>query len=85
MATHKGAIAGGRRGDELLVDRSFHTASPAEADAVVVAGGAGLADDPAVITYLQSAYRHHKPIAAWGDGTELLDRGRHRPLTSPAS
>ena len=30
-------------GDELTVDRSFHTASSAEADAVVVAGGAGLA------------------------------------------
>ena len=48
IATHKGAIAGRRAADELTVDRSFHTASSAEADAVVVAGGAGLATNPAV-------------------------------------
>ena len=73
IATHKGAIkGGGRRADELVVDRSFHTASSAEGDAVVVAGGAGLADTPAALTYVQSAFRHHKPIAAWGDGAELL-------------
>ena len=58
--------------DELVVDRSFHTASSAEADAVVVADGAGLANDPAVITYVQSAHRHFKVIAAWGDGAGLL-------------
>ena len=73
VATHKGAIAGGgRRVDEVTVDRSFHTSSSAEADGLVVAGGAGLAENPAVITYVQSAYRHFKPIAAWGDGAELL-------------
>jgi catalase len=79
IATHKGAIAG-RGGDEpnapteLTVDRSFHTASSAEADAVVVADGAALADDPIARSYVESAYRHHKTLAAWGDGTELLDR-----------
>jgi catalase len=73
VATHKGAIAGGgRRADELTVDRSFHTASSAEADAVIVAHGANIASNPAVLTYVQSAYRHFKPIAAWGDGEELL-------------
>ena len=73
VATHKGAIAGpGRRTDSLTVDRSFHTASSAEADAIVVAAGAGLADNPAVLTWVQSAYRHFKPIAAWGDGEDLL-------------
>src|SRR5688572_13791924 len=73
IATHKGAIAGpGRRADELTVDRSFHTASSAEADAIVVAAGAGLADNPAALTWVQSAYRHFKPIAAWGDGEDLL-------------
>ena len=72
VATHKGRIAGKRESDVLLVDRSFHTACAAEADALVVAGGAGLADDPGVIAYVQEAYRHHKPIAAWGDGAELL-------------
>jgi catalase len=73
IATHKGPIsAGGRRRDSLVVDRSFHTASSAEADAVVVASGTGLADNPAVMTYVQSAFRHFKPVAAWGDGQDVL-------------
>ena len=73
VATHKGAIRGaGRKADELTVDRSFHTASSAEADAFVVASGAGLADNPAAMTWLQSAFRHYKPIFAWGDGEQLL-------------
>jgi catalase len=58
----------------MTVDRSFHTASSAEADAVVVAAGARLADDPAAITYVQSAFRHHKTVGAWGDGGDLLER-----------
>ncbi|HEX4490519.1 MAG TPA: catalase [Acidimicrobiia bacterium] len=70
VATHKGAIVTGDR--ELTVDRSFHTSSSAEADAIVVAGGAALADDPIAQTYVQSAYRHHKTIGAWGDGVALL-------------
>jgi catalase len=73
IATHKGAIAA-RDGSEITVDRSFHTASSAEADAIVVADGAGLADDPIAQTYVASAYRHHKTMAAWGDGVELLTR-----------
>jgi catalase len=74
VATHKGAIAGGgRRLDELTVDRSFHTSSTAECDAVVVASGTGLSTNPAVVSAVQIAYRHCKPVAAWGDGTEVLD------------
>ncbi len=75
IAPHKGTIkAGGRKADEVAVDRSFHTSSSAEADAVVVAGGTAalLAADPGVLTYVQSAFRHHKPIGAWGDGAEVL-------------
>jgi catalase len=80
IATHKGAIAGSGRAEagglkELTVDRSFHTASSAEADAIVVADGAALADDPIARSYVESAYRHHKTLAAWGDGVELLNRG----------
>jgi catalase len=83
IATHKGAIrAGGRRQDQLVVDRSFHTASSAEADAVVVAGGTGLATDPAVTTFVQSAFRHFKPIGAWGDGEQLLANAGIEP-TAP--
>ncbi|HEY0520001.1 MAG TPA: catalase [Ilumatobacteraceae bacterium] len=73
VATHKGTIAGpGRRADRLTVDRSFHTSSCVECDAVVVAGGANFIENPAVITWIQTAYRHFKPIAAWGDGEQLL-------------
>jgi catalase len=73
IATHKGAISGGARGrDSIVVDRSFHTARSVEADAVIVAGGVALADNPLAMTYVQSAYRHYKPIAAWGDGEALL-------------
>lgn len=72
VATHKGHIAGKRKADQMLVDRSFHTASGAEADAIVVAAGAGLVGDPGVLAHVQIAYRHHKPIAAWGNGAELL-------------
>jgi catalase len=75
VAKHKGAISGAGDGPaELTVDRSFHTASSAEADGVVVAGGAGLLDEPAARTYVESTYRHHKTIGAWGGGVELLQR-----------
>ena len=73
IAPHKGTIAGAsRRAGELLVDRSFHTSSSAESDAVVVAPCPGLEADPAVLTYVQSAFRHCKPVAAWGAGADVL-------------
>lgn len=72
VATHKGSIAPRRGGDRLPVDRSFHTASSAEADAVVVAAGTALAANAAVVTWVQSTYRHFKPVAAWGDGADVL-------------
>jgi len=55
VAQHKGAVTGGgRRPATLAVDRSFHTAHPAEADAIIVAPGPVLEADPGVITYLQA-------------------------------
>jgi catalase len=72
IAPHKGAIRGSEPDTETTVDRSFHTASSAEADAVLVAAGAPLRDDPIVATYLQSAFRHFKTVGAWGDGAEVL-------------
>jgi len=73
VATHKGSILGaGRRGDQLTVDRSFLTACAAEADAIVVADGAALAEIPAAITYVQEAFRHYKTIGAWGSGADVL-------------
>jgi catalase len=73
VAPHKGAIVGPDGGDQLTVDRSFHTASSAEADALIIAAGTGaLAGQPAVLTYVQGAHRHQKAIAAWADGADLL-------------
>jgi hypothetical protein len=73
VAPHKGAIVSADGTDQLTVDRSFLTASSAEADALVVAAGTtSLASQPAVLTYVQSAHRHHKAIAVWGDGAEIL-------------
>jgi catalase len=73
VAPHKGAIVGVDGADQLTVDRSFHTASSAEADALVVAAGtAPLSAQAGVLSYVQSAHRHHKAIGAWGDGSELL-------------
>ncbi len=71
VATHKGAIVGAD-GTELTVDRSFHTSSSAEADAVVVSAGSNLDVSPAAVTYVQAAFRHFKTISAWGDGSGLL-------------
>jgi catalase len=72
IAPHKGEISGGA-GDSLLVDRSFVTSSPAEADGLVIAGDTSLASNPKAIAYAQGAHRHFKTIAAWGNGTELLE------------
>ena len=47
-----------------------------EYDALVVAGGDGAhayVDDPYCAMNLAEAYRHYKPIAAWGAGREVLD------------
>jgi catalase len=72
VATHKGHLQGRRKGDPVLVDRSFHTASAAEADAVVVAAGSDLAAEAGALAHLQMAFRHHKPVGAWGDGVDVL-------------
>jgi catalase len=72
IGERKGKVVGSDRG-ELLVDRSFHTANSAEADAVVIAGPPSLAESPIALTYVQSAIRHFKAIAIWEDGVEILD------------
>jgi catalase len=59
------------------VSRSFLTTKSVEFDALVLCGGtanaATLADEPAVATMLQEAFRHHKTIGAWGEAVALLD------------
>ncbi len=51
----------------------------------MVAGGASaevLARDPYMAVNLGEAYRHFKTIAAWGEGTEVLD-GVGLPADAP--
>jgi catalase len=58
------------------VDKSAMTTQSVEYDALVVAGGAGAAEvgaDPYTALNLGEAYRHYKPIAAWGEGRGVLE------------
>jgi catalase len=51
------------------------TTQSVEYDALVVAGGPGAADlgtDPYTALNLGEAFRHYKPIAAWGEGRDVL-------------
>jgi catalase len=60
----------------LPVDRSILTTQSVEYDALVVAGGKSadvLGKDPYTAVNLGEAFRHHKTIAAWGQGVDVLD------------
>ncbi len=77
VAPHGGTISAKPQGKSgLTVHKSLLTAQSVEFDAVVVADGPAaeqFASDPFVGILLQEAYRHHKPIAAWGRGRDVLD------------
>jgi catalase len=73
VGPHKGMLlAGGRRNDGVLADRSFLTARSVEADAVVVADRTTFREDPLALLHVQEAYRHHKPVGGWGDAEAVL-------------
>jgi catalase len=64
------------KGGAVAVDRSALTTQSVEYDALIVAGGSSadaLAQDPYAAENLGEAFRHHKTIAAWGEGTSVLD------------
>lgn len=65
-----GVLKAGRR--SVIIERTLLTARSVEFDAVVVAAGAKPVDDLKLVLLLQEAFRHCKPIAAWGDGTAAL-------------
>jgi catalase len=66
----------GADGDSILIDFSLLTASSVLFDAVYVPGGAAsiaaLSAERDAIEFVTEAYRHCKPIAAAGEGVELL-------------
>ncbi|MDQ3680458.1 MAG: DJ-1/PfpI family protein, partial [Actinomycetota bacterium] len=74
IAPTAGTLAG-KKGP-LPVDRTVLTTQSVEYDALVVAGGASAAvigTDPYTAVNLGEAFRHHKVVAAWGEGATVLD------------
>ena len=73
IAPHGGTITSDD--GAIAVTKSMLTTQSVEYDALVVAGGAGAAyvHDPYVAANLTEAYRHYKPIAAWGTGVQVLE------------
>jgi catalase len=73
IAPTAGAVAG--QDGPLPVDRTVLTTQSVEYDALVVAGGGSAAvvgADPYTAVNLGEAFRHHKTIAAWGEGRDVL-------------
>ncbi|MBW0019005.1 MAG: catalase [Mycobacterium sp.] len=66
-----GKLKSGRRTE--IVERTLLTARSVEFDAVVVAAGTVPNGDIKLMTLLQEAFRHCKPLAAWGDGAAVLE------------
>ncbi len=71
VAPHGGSVKSGGR-SWLGVDATIFNTDSVVYDAIVVAGGTHDLD-PRSITMLQEAYRHHKTLAAWGDGADALN------------
>lgn len=66
----------GTNGNQIPVDKSFLTSASVLFDAVYIPPGnksvTTLMKNPDAIHFINEAYRHCKPIAAEGDGVELL-------------
>jgi catalase len=73
-----GKLKSGRRTE--IVERTLLTARSVEFDAVVIAAGTPPIRDIKLMTLLQEAFRHCKPVAAWGDGVASWSRPAS-PLT----
>ena len=74
IAPRGGAVAGAD--GPVPVDRTVMTTQSVEYDAMVVAGGASadaVGADPNTALNLGEAFRHHKVIAAWGEGRAVLE------------
>jgi catalase len=74
IAPHGGTITS--EGGPVAVTKSALTTQSVEYDALIVAGGEGaeaFAHDPYIAVNLTEAYRHYKPIAAWGTGVQVLE------------
>ena len=63
----------GKGKDQQIVDRTLLTTRSIEYDAVLVADGSAGLRDARLTVLLQEAFRHCKPLGAWGDGSEVFD------------
>jgi catalase len=72
IAPHGGQIKAARLSE--TVDRTLLTTRSVEYDAVLVAGGSGGLVDIKLDVLLQEVFRHAKPVGAWGDGVQCLER-----------
>ncbi len=70
IAPHGGMLGSGKKAQ--VIERTFLTVRSIEFDALVVAGGTTPVPEIKLAILLQEAYRHCKPIGAWGDGAEVL-------------
>jgi catalase len=66
-----GTLKAGRR--SVVVERTNATARSIEFDAVIVSGGTTVSDDIKLVVLLQEAFRHCKPLGAWGSGAAQLE------------
>jgi catalase len=66
-----GDLKSGRR--SLVIERTFATARSIEFDAVIIAAGTSVSNDVKLEVMLQEAFRHCKPLGAWGDGVAVLE------------
>ena len=69
-APHGGVLESGKH--SAVVERTLLTARSIEYDALVVADGTRPTGDIKLVLLLQEAFRHCKPVAAWGDGADAL-------------
>ena len=72
IAPHGGKVTTAKSVE--TVDRTLLTTRSVEYDAVLVAGGSGGLVDIKLDVLLQEVFRHAKPIGAWGDGVQCLQR-----------
>ena len=75
-AVHVIAPAGGVLTDGTnseIVERTLLTVRSIEFDAIVVADGTVPTGDIKLILLLQEAYRHCKPVGAWGTGAAIVE------------
>jgi len=75
VAPTAAAVVAGRGGRTIEPTRTYLTADSTRCDAVVIAGArdlTALQAIPKAQLIAQEAYRHHKTIATWGTGAEVL-------------